>query len=254
MRNKLIAANWKMNKRAGDVQGYFHSFLNESNSKGSSVDVLFAVPFPLIERSAAAVKGSGVAIAAQNMHFAKSGAYTGEVSAEMVKDAGASHVIIGHSERRQYFAETDEVVAEKVKSAFAQGLLPVLCVGETLEQRKSGVTNSIVSKQLETVFAKLESFDKGIIAYEPVWAIGTGLNATAKEAEAVHAMIRTVVAKFFGDKAAQKIQILYGGSANASNLEQLLRKPNIDGGLVGGASLDPTTFAQMIRIAGQLSQ
>jgi triosephosphate isomerase (TIM) len=255
MRNKLIAANWKMNKRAGDVAGYFKTFLSES-ALGSlkSVEVLFGVPAPLMERASAALKGSGVFVAAQNMHFAKNGAYTGEISAEMIADAGGTHVILGHSERRQYFAETDEVVADKVKNCFAQGLIPVFCVGETLDQRKSGTTNAVVSKQLETVFAKLDSFDKGIIAYEPVWAIGTGLNATAEEAETVHEMIRTVVSKFFGEKSAAKTQILYGGSANAGNIEQLLRKPNIDGGLVGGASLDPTSFAQMVRIAGQLSK
>jgi triosephosphate isomerase len=253
MRKPLIAANWKMNKSLADVASYFATFIEESkwNETSKRVDTLFGAPFTLLQEAVKVTANKGLPIASQNVHFENSGAFTGEISPAMVKETGATYCIVGHSERRQYFNESDEMIAKKVAACMAHGLRPVLCVGETKEQRQEGITEEVIQKQLEAVFGTNTKFEGGVIAYEPVWAIGTGLSASAEEAEEVHAFIRRLVAKLLSPQLSNSARILYGGSVNVDNLASFLSKPNIDGALVGGASLNPSTFAKMIVTGGQ---
>jgi triosephosphate isomerase len=220
----------------------------------SNVGVLVCPPainlLPVIQITA----GSKIKTGAQNCHFAKSGAYTGEISCEMIKQSGAEYVIIGHSERRSLFGETDEFINKKVISALDEGLNPILCVGETLEQRNEGSTLQIVIEQLDKGLAGVtdEQAESIVIAYEPVWAIGTGISASSEQAEEVHSQIRAALRVLFSDKG-NIIKILYGGSMNAKNAEELLNQPNISGGLIGGASLKAEDFLSIIKTAGELS-
>lgn len=237
MRKKIIAGNWKMNKTPKEAAEFCK--LMKEKAASAEAEVVFCVPFvdlyPVLEE----LRGSGIGVGAENMHFAESGAYTGEISAAMLKEMGVEYVILGHSERRQYFGETDAAVNQKVKKALEVGLVPILCCGETLEQREAGITIEWVRMQIKYALAGLsaEEVQKVVIAYEPIWAIGTGKTATAAQAQEVCHAIRTVVAEVFGTEAAEAVRIQYGGSVNGKNAAELFAMEDIDGGLVGGASL-----------------
>jgi triosephosphate isomerase len=212
-------------------------------------DILVCPPFTAIASVAAVLKGSNISVGGQNLYWESKGAFTGEVAPGMLVDAGCSYVIIGHSERRQYFGETDETVNKKTKAAFAAGLTPVVCVGETLAEREQNVTFKVIERQVRGGVAGLtpEQAKQLVIAYEPVWAIGTGKTATTAQAQEVHALIRKLYADIYGADAAAAIRILYGGSVKPENIADLMKQPDIDGGLVGGASLDAASFAKIVR-------
>ncbi len=237
MRKKIIAGNWKMNKTPKEALELVHLLKEKVNT--DKADVVFCVPsidiIPVVE----ALKGTSIAVGAQNMYFEDSGAYTGEVSADMLIEAGVQYVIIGHSERRQYFNETDETVNKKVLKAIEKSLKPIVCVGETLEQREKGITVDFVRIQVKSALQNVTAVqaENVVIAYEPIWAIGTGVTATSEQAEEVCAAIRKVVGEIYDENVANKIRIQYGGSVKGSNAKELFNMPDIDGGLVGGASL-----------------
>jgi len=253
MRKKLLAGNWKMHKLSGELSGFFTEFvaaLGGSPDKfADRCDVLFAVPYTLLSKANELATPRGIRIAAQNMHFESQGAYTGEISAPMLKDLGILATLIGHSERRQYYNETDATVQKKTIAALAAGVMPIVCIGETLAERDGGTTDTVVRRQLEAAVNGISDPKNTVIAYEPVWAIGTGRSATSAQAQDVHKLIRKVWAGVYGDAHADKLRILYGGSANPGNISELLRQPDIDGGLVGGASLKPADFASMVKAA-----
>ena len=246
MRKKVIAGNWKMNMLPNETINFIEQFA--PLVKDTKNEVILCVPFTDLFYALLHVQGTNIKIGAQNMHWEEKGAYTGEVSAQMLKSIGTEYVIIGHSERRQYFAETDETVNKKIKSALAVGLKPIVCVGETLEQRENGKTEEIVTNQVEKAFEglNLEDLSKIIIAYEPIWAIGTGKTATKEEANETIAQIRKKIAKMYSQKEADEIIIQYGGSVKASNAKELFEMSDIDGGLVGGASLKPDEFSKIV--------
>lgn len=249
-RKKLIAGNWKMNKTATDAVGLVSEIVT-AVGKLSDVDIVVCPPFTALESAAKSLEGSTVKLGAQNMHPEASGAYTGEVSAPMLRALFATHVILGHSERRAYFGETDAFINKKVLAALKNQLRPILCVGETLAEREAGTTLKVVQTQLE---AGLEGVSKDqastiVIAYEPVWAIGTGKVATTDQAQEVHAFIRGLLVKLFGDTVAQRVRILYGGSMKPSNAPELLAQKDIDGGLIGGASLESRSFVELVNAA-----
>lgn len=239
MRNKIIAGNWKMNKTPSETK----TFIEEIKEKvGNSADtVVFCVPAICIPAAVEAAKGSNIKIGAQNMYYKESGAYTGELAPNMLIDAGVTYVIIGHSERREYFGETDETVNLKTIFALENGLLPIVCVGESLTQREQGITIDLVRMQIKIAFKGIsaDNAKKVVIAYEPIWAIGTGKTATPQEAEEVCAAIRACILELYGKEVADEILIQYGGSVNNANAKELFEMGNIDGGLVGGASLKP---------------
>ncbi len=253
-RNKLLAGNWKMHKTRAEASEFFRSFTKLVGNMADvtrSVEVAFGVPATLFDVCVNAA-GAGVKILAQNVHYEKQGAFTGELSTVMLQDAGLQGSMIGHSERRQYFAETDQAVGKKWNALSLSSLLPVVCVGETKAEREAGETNIVVKKQFELALAEVSADAKAkdfVIAYEPVWAIGTGLTATPEQAEEVHLMIRGLLTTHFGAARAETVRILYGGSMSAANCAELLKKPNIDGGLVGGASLKPEDFSKMVLTA-----
>jgi triosephosphate isomerase len=252
-RKKLIAGNWKMNKTAGDGAGLVKELVAAAGQL-TDVDVVVCPPFTALESAAKALEGSNLKLGAQNMHPEASGAFTGEISAGMLRSLFATHVILGHSERRSLFGETDEFINKKVITALKNQLRPILCVGETLAERESGSTLKVVQTQLER---GLEGVGKDlatsvIIAYEPVWAIGTGKVATTDQAQEVHAFIRGLLTKLFGEQASQRVRILYGGSMKPANAPELLAQPDIDGGLIGGASLEARSFLDLIKAAGAL--
>lgn len=240
MRKILAAGNWKMNKTASEASEFIKE-LTES-VKGAKNDVLICVPFTNLETAVRLTEGTNVKVGAQNMDYHDSGAYTGEVSADMLLDAGVKYVVIGHSERREYYNETDKTVNLKVLKALEKGITPVLCCGESLEQREGGITFDWVRMQIKLALAGVEDVTKVVIAYEPIWAIGTGKTATSEQAEEVCGAIRECVASLYGKDAAEKTTILYGGSVNAKNAAELFAMENIDGGLVGGASLKTADF------------
>ena len=244
-RRKIIAGNWKMNKTPSEAVALAKELI--PLVKNDNVDVVFCVPAIDIVPVVEAVKDTNIGVGAENLYIEDSGAYTGEISADMIKDAGAKYVIIGHSERREYFCESDEFLNKKVKKALEKDLIPILCCGETLEQREMGVTIDFVRFQIKSDLAGISADDakKIVIAYEPIWAIGTGKTATSDQAEEVCAAIRTCLAEIYDQETADAIRIQYGGSMNAANAAELLAKPNIDGGLVGGASLKPD-FGQVV--------
>ena len=242
-RKPFIAGNWKMNMTAASGKQLIDEL--KPLVKGAKCDVSLCVPAILIPAMTKAVKGSKIKIGAQNVHFAESGAYTGEISAEMLKEYGVKYVIIGHSERRQYFGETDETVNKRTLAALANGLTPIVCVGETLDERQVDLTEHVLTKQLEKGLAGVEDVTALVIAYEPVWAIGTGKTATDGQAQETIKFIRKKLGKMYGVKNANKVKILYGGSMDAKNCKGLMAQPDIDGGLIGGASLK-TDFATIV--------
>ena len=245
-RKAVIAGNWKMNKTATEAASLIDALVPAV--QGAGCDVVICTPFTSL---CTAVEKCGVG--AENVHFEKSGAFTGEISADMLVDLGVKYVITGHSERRQYFAETDETVNKRTKAALAAGLTVIVCVGESLAQREQGVTEELVRMQTKIALGGVsaEEMARVIIAYEPVWAIGTGRTATADQAQEVCAAIRKVVGELYGEAVAEATTIQYGGSMNAANADELLSKPDVDGGLIGGASLKPADFAAIVAAAGK---
>ena len=248
-RSAVIAGNWKMNKTPAETT----ALINEMKPlvKDANCDVVLCVPFVDIAAAVEAAKGSNIKIGAENVHFAEKGAYTGEVSAKMLTACGVEYVIIGHSERRQYFGETDETVNLRTKAALAAGMKVILCLGEVKEQRLSGITDEVVAMQtkLDLQGVTADEMKNVIIAYEPVWAIGTGLTATPEQAEETCGVIRKVLASMYGEDVAESVTIQYGGSMNEKNAAELLAKPNVDGGLIGGAALKAADFSAIIAAA-----
>jgi len=247
VRRPMIAGNWKMNTTASEAEALV-SGLCGLVADVTAVDIVVAPPFVYLQLVGGLISGTPVALCAQDMFWEKSGAWTGEVSAGMLKDIGCSYVIIGHSERRQFFSETDENVNKKVVSALNEGLRPIVCVGETLAQRKEGITLDLVGAQVRATLDNIAQERAGdiTIAYEPLWAIGTGVTASPEEAEEVHSAIRQVLAGVFGADKADSMRILYGGSVKSANVDELMARPNIDGALVGGASLNAESFARIV--------
>ena len=247
-RKKLIAANWKMYKTPEQTRDFFAAFLGLV--RGHSRDeIAVCPPFVCIPAAVEAAKGSQVAIGGQNLFWEQEGAFTGEVSAHMLLAAGCTHVIIGHSERRQYFGETDDTVNRKLERALQSGLTPIVCVGEVLAEREAGLTEDVLRRQCIGAFRGIsgEKAAKLTVAYEPVWAIGTGRTATPEIAADAHRVIRAEAAKALGDELAQNLRILYGGSVKPDNAKSLMSQEEIDGALVGGASLDPKSFAAIVK-------
>ena len=247
MRKTIVAGNWKMNASKETVNSLIEGILSGVNETTS--EVIVCAPFPYLSQVESLINKSKLMLGAQNLNVNPAGAYTGEVSADMIKDFGAQYVIVGHSERRSLYGETNAIVAEKTKTAIDAGLTPLLCVGESLEDRESGNTEAIVEEQINAVIGLIgiESFDQVIIAYEPVWAIGTGLTATPEQAQAVHLFIRNLLADS-SEKIAQRTPILYGGSMNAGNAADLISCSDIDGGLIGGAALKAEDFLQICKV------
>ena len=247
MRRKVIAGNWKMNMLPNEAI----DFIQELTPlvKDTKNDVILCVPYTDLFYALLHVQGTNIKIGAQNMHWEEKGAYTGEVSAQMLKSIGVEYVIIGHSERRQYFAETDETVNKKIKSALAHELKPIVCVGETLEQREAGETEKIVTTQIAKAFEGIasEDLEKIIVAYEPIWAIGTGKTATKEDANTTIMQIRKKLAEIYGQNKADGVIIQYGGSVKSSNAKELFEMSDIDGGLVGGASLKAEEFSKIVK-------
>lgn len=237
MRRKIVAGNWKMNKTPSEAIDFIKELV--PLVKSDDVDVVFCVPYVVLPIAVELVKDTNVKIGAQNMHFEESGAYTGEISPKMLTDLGVDYVIIGHSERREYFNETDETVNKKVLKAFEHNLTPIVCCGESLQQREQGVTIDFVRTQIKIAFQNVtaDHAKKAVIAYEPIWAIGTGKVATSDQAEEVCKAIRECIAEIYDEATANEIRIQYGGSVSGSNASELFAQANIDGGLVGGASL-----------------
>jgi len=244
MRTKIVAGNWKMNKTASETAALIEGIKKETANAGN-VEVVVCPPFTGLKDAAAACAGSHVKLGAQNVHWEASGAYTGEVSAEMLKDLGVTHVIIGHSERRQYFGETDATVNKRTRAALAAGLVPIVCVGETLEERDVGKMDEVVVRQVKLALTDLD-VGKVVIAYEPVWAIGTGRTATPAQAQEAHALIRRTLAEIAGGAVANSVRIQYGGSMKPDNAKELMSQPDIDGGLIGGAALNADSFAAIV--------
>lgn len=251
MRTKIVVGNWKMNNTIAESAQLAHEVLAQLGDGFSGCEVGLAPAFPALQAVGTLVDGTPVQLVAQNCHYENDGAYTGEVSARMVKAAGCSFVIIGHSERRQYFGETNATVNLRVKKALSEGLKVIMCVGETLEERDAGVTGALVSSQVREGLEGIDDISGIVIAYEPVWAIGTGKTASAAQAEEVHDLIRTVLVKLYGESVAAEMRIQYGGSVKPSNATELFAMPNIDGGLIGGASLNAADFAAIIKAAAE---
>lgn len=241
-RRKVFIANWKMNKTINDAL----SFVKGLTTKSYDSDILIAAPYTIIAKAADAARGSKIEIGAQNMHDELEGAYTGEISAGMLLDAGAKFVLIGHSERRIHFQESNEFINKKLKRALEVGLKPVLCIGETLDERENSDTDEVLKTQLEECLSEIDDLSKIILAYEPVWAIGTGVVATIDQASTVHAFCRNWVSEHRSKQAAERLAILYGGSVKPDNIKALMAVADIDGALVGGASLKLETFTQII--------
>jgi len=253
MRKKIIAGNWKMNK-TGTEAASFARDLKIKTLNINKTEIIVCPPYIAIVPVYEILKQSRVKIGAQNVHWETSGAFTGEVSAEMIEQAGCKYVIIGHSERRQYFGETDQSVNKKIMQTLTTSLSPIVCVGETLQQREAGKTNDVVKVQIAEGLAGLsiDQMKRLVLAYEPVWAIGTGVTATPAQAEEVHHFIRDLLADLFSPQIANATQILYGGSVKPDNVKELLSQDNIDGGLIGGASLKVDSFVEMIQATEQL--
>ncbi len=249
MRKKIIAGNWKMNKTPAEAKALVAEMKEKIGNAACDVVVCpTAICIPgVIEE----LKGSAISVGAQNVHFKESGAYTGELAGNMLKEAGVTYVIIGHSERRQYFGETDETVNLRTKAAIEAGLIPIVCVGESLTEREQGIMEETVRRQTKIALLDLsaDAVKNLVIAYEPVWAIGTGKTATADQAEEVCAIIRETICGLYGTEVAEAVRIQYGGSMNAGNAAELLCKPNIDGGLIGGASLKAEDFSVIVAAA-----
>ena len=247
-RKPIVAGNWKMNRTTDDAEALARGVV-EGVLGLNGVEVVVCPPFTALERVARVLEGSTVSLGAQDMHWEAEGAYTGEISAGMLLTCRCRYVILGHSERRAYFGETDATVNQRLKAAVAVGLAPIVCVGETLEERESDVTDQVVRKQITGAFQGVtgEAAQTVVVAYEPVWAIGTGLTATPTQAEAVHAFIREVIGQLYSVDVANAIRIQYGGSVKPENAADLFTQPDIDGGLIGGASLQADVFADIVK-------
>lgn len=255
MRRFLIAGNWKMNCGPSDAAELLEGLKEQKGEVSEDVDVLVCPPFVSLSMSVNYLHDTDIQVGAQNIHFEDNGAYTGETSATMLTEAGCSYVIIGHSERRQYFGETDESVNKKTHKAIAHNLGPVVCVGESLEQRKEGIHFDLVKNQVTAAFSgisEVEALDV-VVAYEPIWAIGTGETASPEQAQEMHAYLRSVLTDLYDEETSEGIRILYGGSMKPGNAEELLGQKDVDGGLIGGASLNADSFAEIITIAEKLS-
>ena len=248
MRKVIVAGNWKMNKTAKEAAQFFNE-LKPLVADVNNAGIVIGAPFTALETATRETAGSNIKIAAENMNAKESGAYTGEVSPLMLKDLGVEYVILGHSERREYYHETDEIINEKVKSALAHDLKPILCFGETLEEREAGTTNDVVKTQITGGLKDVTAAEMAnvVLAYEPVWAIGTGKTATPEQAQEVHAFIRGLLTDLYGKEVAENVTVQYGGSMNDANAADLIAQTDIDGGLVGGASLIPEKFAVIIK-------
>jgi triosephosphate isomerase (TIM) len=248
MRKKLMAANWKMYKTPDETRAFFHEFLPLVAGHYRD-EIVVCPPYTDLDAALASAKHSHVAIGAQNVHWKHDGAYTGEISAPMLLALEVTHVIVGHSERRQYFGETDDTVNLRLKTALESGLTPICCVGELLEEREAGLTDDVLRRQCVRAFHAISAkkAEKMIVAYEPVWAIGTGKTATPELAAQAHAVIRKEAAEVFGDDFAAQLRILYGGSVKTDNAAELMAQEDIDGALVGGASLDAKSFAALVK-------
>lgn len=246
MRKPIIAGNWKMHKTVAEGVRFVEAVAPQVSS--TEVEVLVCAPYTLLPALVNAAKGTRVQIGAQNMHFEDKGAFTGEVSADMLLDIGVTHVIIGHSERRQYFGETDETVNLKLHKALSKGLVPVMCCGETLDQREAGDTKAVCKRQVEKGFEGISEAEasKVVVAYEPIWAIGTGKTASSADANDVIAFIRSVLEGLYGSDVSEEIRIQYGGSVKPANVEEIMNEVDIDGALVGGASLEADSFVQLV--------
>jgi triosephosphate isomerase (TIM) len=248
MRKKVMAANWKMYKTPDDTRDYFREFLPLVADHDRD-EIVICPPYTDVDAAIAAARGSNVAIGVQNVHWKADGAYTGEISAPMLLSLGVTHVIVGHSERRQYFGETDDTVNLRLKTALESGLTAICCVGEVLEEREAGATDDVLRRQCTRAFHAISAKKaaKLVVAYEPVWAIGTGKTATPEIAAQAHALIRHEASRIFGDDFADQLRILYGGSVKPENASALMAQEEIDGALVGGASLDPKSFAAIVK-------
>jgi triosephosphate isomerase (TIM) len=248
MRKKVIAANWKMHKTPEQARQFVAAFLPLAWEHRRD-EIVFCPPYVSIPATAEAVSGSGIGVGGQDMFWEKEGAFTGAISAHMLLAAGCTHVIIGHSERRQHFGETDDTVNRKLRAALAAGLKPIVCVGEMLQEREAGVTEDILRRQCSIAFREISAAEAApiIIAYEPVWAIGTGKTATPELAGEAHRVVRAQAAEAFGEAVASRMRILYGGSVKPDNAKLLMSHPEIDGALVGGASLEPKSFAAIVK-------
>ena len=252
MRKPIIAANWKMNIGPKEAEDFLSTFTSQLDNITDEADVVIAPPYVSIPAAVSALhSNSGVSIAAQNVSEHDSGAYTGEVSTMMLKELFVRYVIIGHSERRTLYGDTNAVINAKIKKALAANLKPIFCIGETLDQRESGKLEEVLRSQITEGLAGIDDKDMKeiVVAYEPVWAIGTGVVATVEQAQEAHAFVRSVIADLYSGELAEKIRIQYGGSMKADNAGELLAQPDIDGGLVGGASLEPQSFLELIRAA-----
>lgn len=251
LRNAVIAGNWKMNKTPAETT----ALINEMKSlvKDADCKVVLCVPFVDIAAAVEAAKGSNIEIGAENVHFKESGAYTGEISAKMLKECGVKYVVVGHSERRQYFGETDQTVNLRTLAAIKEGLTAIVCVGETLEQRELGYTETLLKFQTKMALTNVskDELKNIIIAYEPVWAIGTGVTATAEQADEGNGFVRAAIAEVYGEDVANTVTVQYGGSMNAKNADELLDKVNVDGGLIGGASLKAEDFSIIVKAASK---
>jgi len=247
MRKPIMAGNWKMYKTPAETTQFFEKF-RPLVEKSEHSEIVICPPFTNLAAAAAAAQGSRIHIGSQNIAWAKEGAFTGEISGAMIRASGATHAIVGHSERRQYFCETDETVLKRTQATLEAGLTPIVCVGERLEEREAGKTEAVLMRQFEGGIAGLtaQQFVRIVIAYEPVWAIGTGKTATPEIAADAHRAIRAQVRAKFGKDAAEAVRILYGGSVKPDNVKTLMAQPEIDGSLVGGASLDPVSFASIV--------
>jgi len=248
MRKKFIAGNWKMNTNIDEAKSLAKSIVDTMGNT-SDVDIAICPPYISLSAVSEIVKGSNVKLGAQDVHFEAKGAYTGKVSCSMLKSVGVTYVIIGHSEQRQYFHETNETVNKKTKAVLEAGLLPIVCVGETLDERKGGKMDSVIESQTNGAFAGISAEDalKCTIAYEPVWAIGTGETATPQQANEAHIFIRKLLTKIYGTSTAEQIRIQYGGSMKPDNAKSLLQQSDVDGGLIGGASLKAADFAGIVK-------
>ena len=256
MRRKILAANWKMNMTLSEADSFLDGFLIEVENE-NSVDIVLIPPFTALARVSEKLNEvQNVKVGAQNMHWEKSGAFTGEISASMLRELFTRYVVLGHSERRTLFGETDEIVNKKTKAALAATLTPIVCIGETLAERDGNLVEQVLEKQLTGSLAELtpEQIADVVIAYEPVWAIGTGRTASPQQAEDAHAFIRTKVAVLSDAATADKVRIQYGGSVKPGNTAELMAQPDIDGALVGGASLDPRGFAEIVKLTADLSR
>lgn len=252
VRKAIIAGNWKMNKTRPEAKALLEE-LKPMVADVKDVEIVACVPFTNLETALAATAGTNIKIGAENCHFEKSGAFTGEISADMLAEMGVEYVVLGHSERRQYFAETDETVNKRTKAALAAGLKPIVCVGELLWERECNITEEVIARQIKLDFFGISADDlkKCVIAYEPVWAIGTGKTATAEQAAEVCTFIRTTVRHLYGARIARSVTVQYGGSMKPANAAELLSQPDIDGGLIGGASLKAADFVEIVNAANQ---